>query len=412
MPQPAAVFDVLIVGGGHGGAQAANMLRQQKFAGSIALLGGEPHLPYERPPLSKEYLAGEKQFLTMLIQPETFWPDRDITLLLDRWVVSLDPAAHEVALADGARIGYGQLIWAAGGNPRKLSCDGHELAGVHTVRARADIDRILLELPAAKNAVIIGGGYIGLETAAILTKLGKSVTVLEAADRVLARVAGAPLSRFYEAEHRAHGVEIRLGVVVEALEGRDGRVAAVRLGDGSRIPADIVIAGIGIIAAVEPLLAAGAKGGNGVEVDEFCRTSLADVFAIGDCALHANKFAGGAKIRLESVQNANDQAATAAKFIAGNPVPYESLPWFWSIQYDLRLQTAGLSAGHDEVLLRGDPASRGFSVVYLKEGRVLALDCVNATADFVQGRTLAASHALVPREKLSDASVPLKSLRP
>jgi 3-phenylpropionate/trans-cinnamate dioxygenase ferredoxin reductase subunit len=412
MLKAAAVFDVLIVGAGHGGAQAANMLRQQKFGGSIGLLGGEPHLPYERPPLSKEYLAGEKEFQTMLIQPENFWADRAITLLLDRWVVSVDPAAHDVTLADGSRIGYGKLIWAAGGNPRKLSCEGHDLAGVHTVRARADIDRILAELPTAASAVIIGGGYIGLETAAILTKLGKSVIVLEVADRVLARVAGAPLSRFYEAEHRAQGVEIRLGVTVEALEGQDGRVTAVRLGDGSLIPADIVIAGIGIIAAVEPLLAAGAAGGNGVEVDEFCRTSLADVFAIGDCALHANKFAGGARIRLESVQNANDQAATAAKFIAGTPVPYESLPWFWSVQYDLRLQTAGLSTGHDEVLLRGDPSSRGFSVVYLKEGRVLALDCVNATADFVQGRALAAGHVQVPREKLSDPSVPLKSLRP
>jgi 3-phenylpropionate/trans-cinnamate dioxygenase ferredoxin reductase subunit len=263
-----------------------------------------------------------------------------------------------------------------------------------------------------KRLVVIGGGYIGLEAAAVLSKFNKHVTVLEALDRVLARVAGEPLSRFYEAEHRAHGVDVRLGVMVDCIMEKDARVTGVRLADGDVLPADMVIVGIGIIPAVEPLLAAGAEGGNGVNVDELCRTTLPDVFAIGDCAMHANDFAAGARIRLESVQNANDQATTVAKAITGNPAPYHAVPWFWSNQYDLRLQTVGLSGGYDDVVVRGDPAKRSFSVVYLKAGQVLALDCVNATKDYVQGRALVTGRLAPPREQLADPEIPLKSLIP
>lgn len=239
----------------------------------------------------------------------------------------------------------------------------------------------------AQQIVVIGGGYIGLEAAAVLTKAGKKVVLLEALDRVLARVAGEDLSRFFEKEHRDHGVDLRLGAQVAAIEG-DTHVTGVRLADGEVIPADLVIVGIGIVPAVEPLLAAGAEGGNGVLVDPLCRTSLPDIYAIGDCAAHANDFAEGAVIRLESVQNANDQANVVAKGICGAEAPYHAIPWFWSNQYDLKLQTAGLSTGHDRAVLRGDPASRSFSVVYLKAGKVIALDCVNATKDYVQGRML------------------------
>jgi 3-phenylpropionate/trans-cinnamate dioxygenase ferredoxin reductase subunit len=263
-----------------------------------------------------------------------------------------------------------------------------DLAGVHGVRTRADADRLMSELDAgARRAVVIGGGYIGLEAAAVLTKFGVGVTLLEAAPRVLARVAGEALSAFYEAEHRSHGVDLRTNVAVAGLEGADGKVTGVRLADGEVLSADIVIVGIGIIPAVEPLLAAGAKGGNGVDVDEFCRTSLPDVYAIGDCAAHASSYAEGAVIRLESVQNANDQATVAAKAICGAPVAYKACPWFWSNQYDLRLQTVGLSIGHDATVLRGDPATRAFSVIYLKQGKVIALDCVNVVKDYVQGRS-------------------------
>ncbi len=241
-------------------------------------------------------------------------------------------------------------------------------------------------------------------------KFGKKVVVLEALDRVLARVAGEPLSRFFEAEHRAHGRRRAPECAVDCIVERDGRAAGVRMADGEVLPAEMVIVGIGIVPAVEPLLAAGADGGNGVAVDVRCRTSLPDIFAIGDCALHANRFAGGAAIRLESVQNANDMATAVAKAIAGNPQDYDAIPWFWSNQYDLRLQTVGLSTGFDRAVVRGDPAARSFSVVYLKQGRVIALDCVNAVKDYVQGRALVLEGAAPDPGQLADAGVPLKQL--
>ena len=402
-------YDVLIVGAGHGGAQAAIALRQGKFEGTVAVIGDEPELPYERPPLSKEYLAGDKSFDRILIRQPAFWEERQVTMLPNRRVVAVDPAAHRVTTADGAEIAYGKLIWATGGHARRLSCQGHDLTGVHTVRTRADADRMIAELPEVTEAVVIGGGFIGLEAAAVLAKFGKKVTLLEALDRVMARVAGPDLSSFYENEHRAHGVDVRLGVAVTAIEG-EGKVTGVRLADGTIVPADLVVVGIGIIPAVEPLIAAGAEGGNGVRVDAQCRTSLPDIFAVGDCALHANRFADGAAVRLESVQNATDQASVAAKVILGEDVAYEATPWFWSNQYDLKLQTIGLSIGYDQAVVRGDPATRSFSVVHLKQGKVIALDCVNATKDYVQGRKLVEAGAVIDPARLADAAVPLKEM--
>ena len=402
-------YDVLIVGAGHGGAQAAIALRQGKFEGTVAVIGDEPELPYERPPLSKEYLAGDKSFDRILIRQPAFWEERQVTMLPNRRVVAVDPAAHRVTTADGAEIAYGKLIWATGGHARRLSCQGHDLTGVHTVRTRADADRMIAELPEVTEAVVIGGGFIGLEAAAVLAKFGKKVTLLEALDRVMARVAGPDLSSFYENEHRAHGVDVRLGVAVTAIEG-EGKVTGVRLADGTIVPADLVVVGIGIIPAVEPLIAAGAEGGNGVRVDAQCRTSLPDIFAVGDCALHANRFADGAAVRLESVQKATDQASVAAKVILGEDVAYEATPWFWSNQYDLKLQTIGLSIGYDQAVVRGDPATRSFSVVHLKQGKVIALDCVNATKDYVQGRKLVEAGAVIDPARLADAAVPLKEM--
>lgn len=410
MADTTATYDVLIVGAGHGGAQAAIALRQRGFAGTIALLGDEPELPYERPPLSKEFLAGEKPFDRLLIRPAAFWGDRAVVVRRDCRVVAVDPAGHSVATQEGATIGYRTLIWATGGAPRRLTCAGHDLRGVHAVRTRADVDQLIAELPGATRVIVIGGGYIGLEAAAVLTKLGKSVTVLEAAPRVLARVAGEPLSHFFEAEHRAHGVDLRTGVTVDAIVGSEGWATGVRLADGHVVPGEIVLVGIGIVPAVEPLLAAGAAGGNGVRVDALCRTSLPDVFAIGDGAAHANRYADGAEIRLESVQNANDQAGTVAKLLTGEEQPYDAVPWFWSNQYDLKLQTVGLSAGHDALVVRGDRAARSFSVIYLKSGRVVALDCVNATRDYVQGRALVVARARVDPALLADVRVPLKEM--
>lgn len=359
-------------------------------------------------PCPRTIWPAKKTFERLLIRPPAFWEERNVTMLLGQRVTAVDPAAHNVTTAAGA-IGYGKLIWAAGGTPRRLSCGGHDLIGVHAVRTRADVDRLMTELDSTNRVVVIGGGYIGLEAAAVLTKLGKHVTVLEALDRVLARVAGEPLSRFYEAEHRAHGVEVRLNEMVDCILGEKG-VTGVQLADGEVVPADMVIVGIGIIPEVAPLIAAGAAGGNGVAVDDHCRTSLPDIFAVGDCALHANGFAGGAVMRVESVQNANDMATLVAKGIMGDDQPYHAVPWFWSNQYDLKLQTVGLSTGYDAVVMRGDPATRSFSMVYLRAGKVIALDCVNMTRDYVQGRALVLAGAAPDAMRIADTATPLKEL--
>jgi 3-phenylpropionate/trans-cinnamate dioxygenase ferredoxin reductase component len=409
--------DVVIVGAGHGGAQCAIALRQNGFTGSVAIIGREPEPPYERPPLSKEYFAREKTFDRLYIRPAQFWHDKEVELVLSTEVLAVDPATKTLSLSNGDSCTYNWLVWATGGDPRRLSCPGAELAGIHPVRTRADCDQLMGEIDGGvRNIVVIGGGYIGLEAAAVLTKLGCNVTLLEALPRVLARVAGPELSAFYEKEHRDHGVDLRTDVAVEALEGAEGvqggRVTGVRLADGTVIPADAVIVGIGIVPAVGPLMLAGATGGNGVDIDEYCRTSLPDIYAIGDCAAFAADYADGTVMRVESVQNANDQATCVAKAICGDAQPYHAFPWFWSNQYDLRLQTAGLSVGYDQTLVRGDPEQRAFSVVYLKGGRVIALDCVNMVKDYVQGRKLVEAKVSPDLTQLADASVPLKDLLP
>ncbi|HEX8641872.1 MAG TPA: FAD-dependent oxidoreductase [Allosphingosinicella sp.] len=403
-------FDTLIVGGGHGGAQAAIALRQLGFAGNVAIVTEEDEPPYERPPLSKEYLGGEKTFERMLIRPPGFWIERNVELRLGQRVVAVDPAAHAIELGDGSRVAYGNLIWAAGGVPHRLKCDGADLRGVHSIRSKRDVDALRVELGAAERVAIVGGGYIGLEAAAVLVKLGKSVTLIEAAERVLSRVAGPPLSRFFEAEHRAHGVDVRTEAEVDRIEGDATMATGLRLASGERIAADRVIVAIGIAAAARPLLDAGAAGADGVDVDEYCRTSLPNVFAVGDCAAHENHFAGGRRLRLESVQNANDQATTAAKAIVGRPEPYAALPWFWSNQYDLRLQTAGLWHGFDGLVVRGEPASRCFTVLYLRSGRLIAADCVNSVRDYAQARKIIAEGRKVDTSRLGDVNSALKDM--
>lgn len=421
--------DVVIVGAGQGGAQTAMALRQLKYEGSVLVIGEEPELPYERPALSKEYLAGDKAFEKMLLRPASFWTERNVEMRLGTRVTSVDATRHVVVTSTGDEIGYGKLVWATGGRPRKLTCSGHDLSGVHYVRDRADVDRMKSEVEEAKEIVVVGAGYIGLEAAAVLRKKEKKVTVLEAQGRVLSRVAGEALSRFFEAEHRDKGVDIRLGVEVVGLDGSEGRVTGVRLKSGEVLPADLVVVGIGIVAAVEPLVAAGAArgsgeagtrgdlrggvGDDGVLVDLHGKTNLPDVFAVGDCAAHANPFAAGRTVRLESIQNANDQGTIVAKLIAGTLEEgerYDAVPWFWSNQYDLRLQTVGISTDHDDVVVRGEPSSRTFSVVYLREGKVIALDCVNKTKDYVQGKALVTSGRVVDREKLANPDIVLKDL--
>ncbi len=405
-------FDTIIVGAGHAGAQTAASLRQQKYEGSIALIGDEPSLPYERPPLSKEYLAGEKEFGRILIKPEAFWQSRNIELFPGTSVVKVDSAEKKIETSIGQVFSYKNLVWATGGRARMLSCPGSDLKGVHVVRAKEHVDAIKGALPHVNDVVIIGGGYIGLEAAAVFRKLGKNVVLLEAADRVLARVAGEEISNFYEQEHRSQGVDIRTNQKLDGFAGKSGRIEGVILEDGGTVRTDMAIVGIGLETSTAPLEAAGANCQNGVIVDEFCRSSLKHVFAVGDCTVFESKYTGGVAMRVESVQNANDQAATVASVIAGNPKPYDALPWFWSNQYDLKLQTAGLNVGFDQTLVRGDMQARSFSVLYLKSGRLIAIDCVNAGRDWIQGKKLIEAGCHPDLSLAADPDIPLKDLLP
>jgi 3-phenylpropionate/trans-cinnamate dioxygenase ferredoxin reductase subunit len=397
--------DVLIVGAGQAGASAAIALRQGGFDGDITIAGAEGDLPYERPPLSKEYLAGEKPLERLLLRPAAFWAERQVRIRTGTRIAAIDPGARTATAETGDTLPYDHLVWAAGGEARRLAIPGAEHA--HVIRTRADTDRLRAALGRMSRIAIIGGGYIGLEAAAVLTKLGHRVTILEAQDRLLARVAGPEVSAFYRSEHEAHGVSIRLRVAPEAIE-----PDAVRLSSGERIPADLVIAGVGLVPNVGPLAAAGAPCPNGVLVDAHCRTTLPGVYAIGDCALHESDFAGGARVRIESVQNASDMGkAAAAHILSGDAAPpYRALPWFWSNQYDLKLQTVGLSAGADTRVVRGDPGSRSWSLVYLRAGAVVALDCINAPKDYMGGRALIERRAHPSPALLADPSMPLKSL--
>ena len=376
------------------------------------MIGRDSAPPYERPPLSKEYLAGDKAFERIMIRPEKFWADKDVELRLGAAVTEVDANGHKVTLSDGAKLSYGKLIWSAGGDPRRLPIPGAANTGVFYVRDKADADAMMAALDAgAKRAVVIGGGYIGLEAAAVLRKLECEVTLIETLDRVLARVAGETLSRFYEEEHTRQGVDMRLSTGVTKIVGEDGQVTGVELDSGEVITCEMVVVGIGIVPSIAPLIEAGAAGSNGVDVDFCCRTTLDDVFAIGDCAAHANPYADNAVIRLESVQNANDMANTVAKAIMGDKEPYDALPWFWSNQYDLKLQTAGLNLGFDAALTRGDPDSRKFTVVYMKEGKPIAFDCVGTMKDYVQGRKLLESQpGKIDPGLLADPDIPLKEL--
>jgi 3-phenylpropionate/trans-cinnamate dioxygenase ferredoxin reductase subunit len=400
---------VVIVGTGHAATSAATALRRLGFGGLILLIGEEVELPYQRPPLSKEYLSGEMDRDQILLHPPGYWSDRSVIFHLGDGVVEIDPVSEVVVTRSGRRFSYTHLIWAAGGHARRLGCEGGDFAGVHTLRSRADADELRSQLSGAERIVIVGGGYVGLEAAATLSVARKEIVLLEAQDRLLARVAGGPLSDFYEREHRLHGIDIRTDSSVVAVEGGGDRMTAVRLSNGDRIIADMMIVGIGLVPNVGALLDAGAAGGNGVSVDAQCRTSLPNVYAVGDCAVHANKYADGQWVRLESVQNAHDQAAVAAKAIVGQEVVYDAVPWFWSHQYDLKLQTIGLSLGFDEVIVRGQPETRSFSLIYRKQGKVIALDCVNATRDYVQGRRLVEEGARAASVDLADAAKPLKS---
>ncbi len=395
---------IVIVGGGQAAGVAAASLREQGHAGEIVVFGEEPRGPYQRPPLSKNFLAGQMNVEQLQLKPARFYDERNIELRTGVRVASMDRAERSVRLDDGSRLEYGKLLLATGARPRRLAIPGAELAGVHYLRTVADVEAIRRDMAPGKRLTIVGGGYIGLEAAAVAVKAGLAVTVLEAGARILNRVSGPMTAEFFAAEHRRQGVEIRCDACVEAIEG-DTRVRSVRSTDGA-IASDLVIIGVGIEPVVELAAAAGLACDNGIVVDEFTRTSDPKIHAAGDCTNHPNALLGR-RLRLESVQNAIDQARAAAANLCGKAQAYAELPWFWSNQYDLRLQIAGLSQGYDDTLLRGDPAARTFSVMYLASGKLIAVDTVNAPRDHLAFRKLIASGGSVDATRLTDLAVPI-----
>jgi 3-phenylpropionate/trans-cinnamate dioxygenase ferredoxin reductase subunit len=397
---------IVIVGASHAAAQAVDSLRREGHAGRIVLVGDEPQIPYQRPPLSKKYLSGELGADRLWIRPAEFYERLGVELMLGRRAVRLDRMAHQLQLDGGQGIEYGRLLLATGSRARPVTVPGADQAGVHYLRSIADVDGIRAGLQSARRVVIVGAGYIGLECAASCAKLGLEVTVLEMAERVMSRVVAPEMSRFYTDQHRGHGVQIRLNEQVVAFEG-SGHVSAVRCADGAAHPADLVIVGIGVVPNIELAAEAGIDCDNGIAVDVHCRTSDPDVYAIGDCVSQPS-LRYGRRIRLESVDNAFEQAKTAAANLCGRELVHDKLPWFWSDQYDLKLQIVGLSQGYDQVVLRGDPAACTFSCCYLSGNELIALDAVNQVKDFMSARKLIAERACFDLAKLADAEVTLK----
>jgi len=400
---------IVIAGGGQAAVQAVDTLRRKGFAGKLTVVGDEPWLPYQRPPLSKKYLAGALERERLLIRPAPFFAEHQVQTQLGRRVSEIAPREQRVRLDDGLVLPYDALVLATGSRPRRLPAPGADLAGVHYLRTIADADRIRAECAAGGRMVIIGGGYIGLEVAASARGLGLEVTVLEMAARVMSRVTCAEVSAFYEAEHARQGVRIHCNETLRALHGdaRSGRVRAVLTEAGREYPADIVIIGCGVVPADELARAAGLTCENGVVTDVHCRTSDAAIYAAGDCASHLNR-QYGRHLRLESVDNAFEQGTTVALNLLGAATPHDKLPWFWSDQFDLKLVIVGVAHGYDSVILRGSAATRSFSACYLRGGELIAIDTVNQPKDQMAARKLIAAHARPNPDKLADAAIALR----
>ena len=398
---------VVIVGAGHAAGQLVASLKQRKFGGQIVLIGDEPYLPYQRPPLSKKFLSGDLPAERLYVKPATFYDDPQIELRLETTVTAIDRDNKMLTTDAGDEIAYDKLILALGSRVRRLPIDGAELDGVHYLRSIADVDGIRSEIHNKKNAVIVGAGYIGLEVAAVIRQLGLDVSVVEMADRVMSRVVSPEISDFYQIEHANQGVKLRLSTGISAFRG-DGRIEAVETADGELIPADFAVVGVGIMPNTELASAAGIGVDDGIVVDDTCQTSDPDIYAVGDCTRHPNSIYDRL-LRLESVHNALEQAKTAVSNICGNEMHYSQVPWFWSDQYDLKLQIAGLSTGYDDVIIRGNPADRSFACLYLKNEILIATDAVNSPKEFVQSKALITNHTKVSREDLADTDKELKA---
>jgi 3-phenylpropionate/trans-cinnamate dioxygenase ferredoxin reductase subunit len=398
---------VVIIGASHAATQAIDTLRREGHTGSIVLVGDEPYLPYNRPPLSKKYFSGELPTERLLLRSPQFYEQAHVDFRPGVRVTVIDRDLQRLRLADGGELQYDKLVLCVGSRPRPLEIPGRSLAGIHYLRTIADVDAIRADLAAARRLVVVGAGYIGLEAAASARHLGLDVTVLEMADRPMNRVVAPEISAFYVKKHEREGVRIHCGMSVSAFEGAD-RVEAVVCGE-HRFRADVVIIGVGIVPDVSLAAASGLRCENGVWVDEHCQTSDPDVYAAGDCTNHPS-VRYGRRVRLESVDNAVEQGRTAAANLCGKPARHEHVPWFWSDQFDVKLQIAGLSDGYDQTVMRGDPDSHGFALYYLAAGELLAVDAVNSPKDFMTGKRWIAERKRPDPMKLADLSVDLKTI--
>ena len=399
----------VIVGASHAAAMLAPSLRQQGWQGRIIVVGAETSIPYHRPPLSKDYLAGAKSLEEILIRPAKVYEKSEVEFILETSVESIDRDNKTVRLSNNETLSYDKLALTVGSKVRKVNLPGVDLDGVFYLRDLKDVERISAHISAGANAVIVGGGYIGLETAAVLNGKGMNVTVLEMMERVLQRVTAPALSEFYTRIHEEEGVNIRCGIGVTGFKG-NGRVSKVLCSDGSEFSADLVIIGVGILPNMELAEAAGLQVENGIVVNARAQTSDPDIFAAGDCTFHHNPVYDR-WVRLESVQNATDQSRVIAGAACGKEMSYNTVPWFWSEQYDLMLQIAGLSQGYDEIITRGDPGNgRSFAAFYLRAGRVIAVDAVSRPQEFMFTKKLIPAQKTVDKLKLADADVPIKEL--
>ncbi|MFW6094412.1 MAG: NAD(P)/FAD-dependent oxidoreductase [Pseudomonadota bacterium] len=396
---------MVIVGGGHAAGQAAASLRQEGFDGEIVILAEEPHIPYQRPPLSKQYLAGEHGLERVHLRPAKFYDDKNIEVRTGVRAQAIDTAARTVTTDTGETIEYEKLLLATGSRPRQLVIPGSDLRGIHYLRGIDDVDGIRGEMEPGKTLVVVGGGYIGLEVASVAVEAGLDVHVLEMEERILARVTTERMSEYYHRLHESRGVHVHCRAGVTAFKG-SGHVEGVICGD-EEYPADIVIVGIGIVPNVEVAEAAGIECDNGILVDDHCRTSAPDVFAAGDCTNHPNELLDR-RLRLESVPNAMEQARVAAANMCGGDKRYASIPWFWSDQYELKLQMVGFSADGDTEVVRGDMAANQFAVFYLKDGAVVAADAVNSPKEFMICKQLIGKQ--VDPAVLADPEADLKAL--
>ncbi len=396
---------IVIIGAGQAGCQAAVSLRAEGWQEPILMLGDEPWHPYERPPLSKAILSGELAPERAFLRKPEFYTQKGIDIRLETPVARIEPAAHQVVLAGGDPVSYHKLLIATGAVVRRLTLPGSDLPGIHYLRTMADAAALRDVVGPDRRVAIVGAGYIGLEVASSARKLGAAVTVVEAADRVMARVTAPPVSAFYADEHRAHGVELILGAGVAGIEGTT-RATGIRLTDGRLVEADVIVVGIGVLPNDALARAAGIACDNGIIVDDCGRTNLPDIFAAGDVTNHPNALLG-CRLRLESVQNAISQGQSAARAMLGVPRPYAEIPWFWSDQYDLKLQIAGLSRPTDQAVVRGDTADRKFSVVYLRDGRFVAIDAINQPRDFMQARKLLQEERVLDPSRVADPAVAL-----